>query len=211
MTAADTEARPAPTLATSQYAPEGYTASVNSMLNHPWPKDAGPTAVRESEHEIMRTVIAVADLYVSGAAEGAAELVAEKLPALPAEWSPLRYFESVAEQMALPIWERYTERQRARGYEYAARYVRARLREWLRPPLQHSGAGEEPEKFVFRDLPRAAQHAFTEQAMAKTEYRRWLAQVQAYMATHPDDEFRPAELREITARWQDWKLPQAFF
>jgi len=209
MTTADT--RPGPSLETSHYVPEGYTATINSMLDYPWPKDAGPGFSRESERAMARIVIAVADLYVAGEYAGAAGLVAEKLSALPAEWSPVRYFQVVAEAMALPVWERYTQQQRQRGYEYAARYVRARLYEWLRPSHRHSADGKEPEKFVLGDLSRVARIAFTEQVVAKTDYRRWLAQVQAYAATHPDDEFVPAELRQIMNRWRDRKLPQAFF
>lgn len=50
-----------------------------------------------------------------------------------------------------------------------------------------------------------------EEALKQTECRRWLTQVQAYLVTHPDDEFQPAQLRAITGRWSDLKLEQAFF
>lgn len=197
--------------ASARYAPEGYTATINRLLNYPWPDGVTSEDIREAEHAIMRIVIEVAEQYRTGEVDAAQRLVAEKLPSLPGEWSPLLYFEASAQQMAIPVWGEYTDEQRQRGYRYAAHYVMARLAEWLRPAHRHSAAGEPEEKFTLTGQPREVQRAFTELFAAKIEYRRCLTQMQAFMATHPDDEFEPALLRAITQRWSDYKLEQAFF
>lgn len=200
-----------PELASSRYVPEGFTAHINSTIHWPWPEGTTQPDVRAAEEEIMRTVIEVAELFTTDQRDAAAALVAEKLPTLPAEWSPLLYFEAVARQMALPVWEEYTETQKCRAYQYAAKYVRARLLEWLRPARAHAVGAPEDEKFLWRDQPKAVYWAYLAELVHKTEYRRRLTQMQAYLATHPDDEVQPAQLRAITGRWGDYKQAQAFF
>jgi hypothetical protein len=197
-----------PTAATSHYTPEGYAAHLNSLLNHPWPEGATP---RETEHELMRVLIEVADAYIAGEALTAARLVAQKLPGLPVELSPMRYFRTAAEQMAVPVWGEYTAEQRQRGYQYAARYVRTRLTEWLRPPHRHSPAAEPEEPFNLRDLPYPARRAHMDLFHRMTWYRRTLTMMQAYLATHPGGEVQPAQLRAITERWTDFRSEQGFF
>lgn len=206
----DTE-RQVPSLATSCYSPEPFASHISRMINYPWPAGTTQADCNEDANQIMRVIIEVVDLYVAGDEPAAVALVAEKLPTLPVEWSPLAYFRAVAIQMAFPIWEQYTEEQQQRGDRYAARYVRERLTRWLRPRHAHSAGTPEPEKFEYSKLPQAARWAYMDEVTAKHDYRRWLTQMQAYLATHTDEDFDPAQLRTISARWQDYKLPQAFF
>jgi hypothetical protein len=202
----DVVTNPAP--ATSRYTPECYAAHLNSLLNYPWPEGSTP---RETEHALMRVLIEVADAYVAGEALTAARLVAQKLPELPVELSPMRYFRTVAEQMAIPMWGEYTAEQRQRGYQYAARYVKRRLEEWLAPKHRHSLGAEPQEPFKLGDLSRSARCAYMDLFYKMTEYRRALTMMRAYLATHPDGEVQPAQLRAITERWADFQLEQGFF
>jgi hypothetical protein len=206
-----TEVSEKPNLAASRYVPEGYTATINTMLNYPWPEGTTNADIRAAEHALMRIVIEVAEKAAAGELDDAWQLVAEKLPGLPEEWSPLAYFEASAQQMAIPVWDEYTEEQRRRGHQYAARYAMARLAEWLRLAHKHNPGAEDGERFVLSEQTRAARWAFTEQFAAKTEYRRRLAQMQAYLATHTDEEFVPGQMRAIAARWSDFNSEQAFF
>lgn len=192
------------------YVPEGYTATLNSMTHWPWPDGTTQEQVRESEHTIMRAVIEVAEAYGRGDALEAQRLVALKLPDVPADWSPLRYFRRVAQEMAVPVWEQYTAQQRQRGYEYAARYVRRKLIEWLEPRGRKHATAEELA-FKWTDAPEVARRKNLDQAMVLSEYRRWLTMLMAYLATHPDDEVVPAQMRAIKDRWTDFRSPQAFF
>lgn len=196
---------------TSGYCPEGYAAHLNHLLNCPRLEGSTQADVRASEREVIGALIDVAVAYATVNPSRAEELVAELLPPMPAELSPLRFFEAVAEQMALPVWDQYTAVQRERGFQYAARYVSHKLNQRLAPRSRVSGTGEVREKFELTAMTRAQQWAYTEVFMAKTEYRRWLTQVQAYMATHPDGEVVPAQLRAIMDRWEDFRSEQAFF
>lgn len=197
-----------------RYCPEAYASHLIRITRWPWPEGTTPAQSRAAEHDLMRVLIEVADAYVGGDTLDVGRLVAQKLPDIPVELSPLRYFRAVARQMATPLWEQYTAEQRKRGYEYAALYVRGRMAAWLQPRHRHSAEEieeiEEPE-FTWSDMPREARVQYTEQFAAKTTYRRWLTMVQAYLATHPGDEVVPAELRTVMGRWVEPDQVQAFF
>ena len=73
----------------SRYCPEGYTAQINTLMNAPWPEGTTEQDCRASEHLIMAAVIDIAKKYQAGDWLAAEQLVADTLPNLPAEWSPL--------------------------------------------------------------------------------------------------------------------------
>lgn len=209
MTMPDTPTMPAdrPVHGPERHTADAYASALNSITHYPWPEGVTP---RDTERDVMLAIAEIAQVYADGDAERAVQLTAEKLPDVPEGWEPLCYFEAVAEQMAFPMWEHYSAEQRDRGYRYAARWVKARLDEWMRPRRLDTN-GEPAESCSFRDLPRAVQLAYADAVVGRAEYQRMLGQVRAYLATHPDDEFEPGQLRAIVTRFSDFRLPQAFF
>jgi hypothetical protein len=92
-----------------------------------------------------------------------------------------------------PLWAGYTLRQKGRAFRHAATYISARLRSLY---LREGGTGIPRE--VVQALPYEVRLYHMQLTAARIDLSRRCAMVAAYLASHPDDEVAPAELRQLT-------------
>lgn len=163
------------------YEPGGFSHAIASELNGP---DAEPFPQRQKV--VAGALVDAFDAIAAG------QPPAWPFPQLDYDYHPRTFALSMARRMAGPLWERYSCEQKRRAMRYAARYSARRLRSLHFAPHPISVPSD-----VYSALPDEVRRYQMQLWHDRSQLERRQTMVNAYLAVHTDDEFVPAELRQV--------------